>query len=102
MITPLLLVFGFDSLLKVVDQEWIELSIILFALLIGSISFIDGFLKHRQHFISVLFIAGFLLLINGESVADAWRSVGLSVGGAAVIAYAHFQNLKWKRHAVAA
>ena len=97
---PLFILFGFESILMFVDQEWVEWSIIVFGLLIGIISFLGGFLHHRQHFVPVLFIAGFLLLINGESVAQAWVSVGLSVSGALVIAYAHIQNLKWKRHAV--
>jgi len=98
---PLFLIFGLDSSLRFIDQEWIEMTLILSALIIGLVSFLGGFLAHRQHFIPVLFISGFLLLVNGESVADTLISVILSVAGAAVILYAHTQNLRWKRHAVA-
>lgn len=98
---PIFLLFGFDALHRLIDQEWIELAIIAFALIIGIFSFLGGFLTHRQHFIPVLFIAGFLLIVNGESVAHPWVSLSLSIAGALVIAYAHFQNLKWKRHAFA-
>ena len=96
---PLFLLFGFDSMLRLMDQEWVEWVMIASALTIGIVSFFSGFLLHGQHFIPVLFMAGFLLLINGESVAHVWVSVGLSVAGALVIIYAHVQNLKWKRYA---
>lgn len=98
---PLFLIFGFDTLLIAFDQEWIEWIIIASALVIGLLSFIGGFLRHRQHFVPVLFVAGFLLIINGESVAHSWLSVSLSIAGALVIAYAHLQNLKWKRYVLA-
>ena len=96
---PFLLLFGFESMLRWVDQEWIEWTIIVVAVLIGLISFLGGFLKHRQHFIPVLFVAGFLLIINGEAVDHMWISLILSLAGAFVIIYAHVQNLKWKNHA---
>lgn len=70
-----------------------------FTLIIGVASFLGGFLAHRQHFILVLFIAGFLLLLNGESITQVWASLGLSLTGALIIIYAHVQNLKWKRYA---
>ena len=95
---PLFLLFGFDVVLRLIDQEWVEWTIIAFALVIGITSFVSGFLTHRQHYIPVLFVAGFVLLINGESVAHAGVSVGLSVAGAMVIAYAHAQNLKLRRY----
>ncbi len=98
---PIFLLFGFDVLIRAVDQEWIEGLIIGLSLLIGLISFVGGYISHKQHFIPVLFIAGFLLLVNGESVASEWVSLGLSISGALVIAYTHFQNLKWKRYAFA-
>ncbi|MEM6734857.1 MAG: MerC domain-containing protein [Bacteroidota bacterium] len=97
---PIFLILGLDSLLLLVDQEWIEWIIIATALIIGLVSFISGFLTHRQHYIPVLFIAGFLLLINGESVANTWLSISLSLSGALLIAYAHIQNLKWKHGAM--
>ena len=96
---PFFLIFGFDSMLRLIDQEWIELAIIGFALIIGIFSFIGGFVSHRQHFIPVLFIAGFLLIVNGEAIEESWVSLSLSLAGAFIIIYAHFQNLKWKRHA---
>jgi len=101
MAIPILIIFGLDTVLRVVDQEWVEWAIILFGLSVGLISFLGGFLTHRQHFVPVLFVAGFLLIINGESVAAEWVSLGLSVSGATIIAYAHIQNLKLKRHAFA-
>lgn len=96
---PLFFILGFDTLLRVVDQEWVESAIIAFALAIGLISFMGGFFRHRQHFIPVLFVAGFLLLVNGEAVSQTWLALVLSTTGAIIIAYAHFQNLKWKRRA---
>ena len=93
---PLLVIFGLDSLLFAIDQEWIELTIIGASLVIGLVSFMGGFIQHRQHFVPVLFVAGFLLLVNGEAVAGSWQAAGLSIAGAAVIAYAHIQNLRLK------
>ena len=98
---PIFLIFGFESLLSLFDQEWLELSIICFALAIGLISFLGGFLKHRHHHVVVLFIAGFLLLINGESIEQTSGSVSLTLAGAFVIAYAHYQNLRLKTHVFA-
>ena len=96
---PIFLILGVDSALVLIDQEWIELTIIMLSFLIGFVSFLVGYVQHRQHFIPVLFLAGFLLIINGESVASSWLAVILSVAGASIIAYAHFQNLKWKQYA---
>ncbi|MGB3467268.1 MAG: MerC domain-containing protein [Cyclobacteriaceae bacterium] len=98
---PLFLLFGFDVVHRIIDQEWVEWMIIAGALGIGILSFLGGFIAHRQHFIPVLFVAGFLLLINGESVGHAVISLSLSVSGALVIVYAHVQNLKWKRYVFA-
>ncbi len=96
---PLFLLFGFDAALRLFDQEWVEWSIIAFGLVVGMISFMGGFRSHRQHFIPVLFVAGFLLLVSGDSMTNAWASVSLSVAGASIVAYAHVQNLRWKYHA---
>lgn len=98
---PFFLLFGFDTVHRVIDQKWIEWMIIAIALTIGIASFLGGFIAHKQHFIAVLFVAGFLLLVNGESVGHAGISLGLSISGALVIAYAHVQNLKWKRYVFA-
>ena len=94
---PIFLILGLDSLLLVLDQEWVELTIILLALIIGVSAFGRGFARHRQHFVPVLFIAGFLLLVNGESVENTWLKVGLSVAGAMVVAYAHYHNFLLKK-----
>ncbi len=101
LVVPVAFVFGVNSLLLAIDHEWLERVIILASLFIGLIAFMQGFFRHRQHFIPVLFTAGFLLLVNGESVQHTWLSAGLSVAGAAVIIYAHYQNLKWKQYASA-
>ena len=94
---PVLMVFGVNSILWAIDQEWVELAIIVTSLTIGSISFILGYRRHKQHFVPVLFVAGFLLIVNGESVGQEWLGITLSVVGASIIAYAHLQNLNWKR-----
>ena len=98
---PILLIFGVDSLLWWLEQEALELFLIGLSLTIGLVSFAAGYLRHKQHFVPVLFVAGFLLLVNGESVGHGWVAVGLSVSGALVIAFAHVENLKWKRYASA-
>ena len=97
LIVPFLLIIGFDVTLYSLDQEWIEMGFIFSSLLIGIYAFIKGFLSHRQHFVPVLFLAGFLLLVNGEKVANTLLAVILSVIGALIIVYAHFQNLKLKQ-----
>lgn len=99
MLVPLLLVFGADSSLWFVESEWIEHLIIGVSLVVGLISFLSGYRQHTQLFIPVLFIAGFLLLVNGEAVETTWVGVVLSVIGALIIVYAHTENLKWKRMA---
>ncbi len=99
MAIPLFIIFGFDTALRAIDQEWIEWLIISIVMLIGLAAFVGGFLSHRQHFIPVLFVSGFLLIVNGELVAIDLASLGLSIAGGLVIAYAHIQNLKWKRYA---
>ena len=94
---PFFLIFGFESLLRATDQEWIEWLIIGLSLMIGLISFIGGFKVHRQHTLPVLFLSGFLLIVSGEFIHHTWLSLGLSISGALIISYAHIQNLKWKR-----
>lgn len=101
MAVPLLFIFGIDSILILVDQEWLELSIIALSLVIGLVAFLRGFLRHKQHFIPVLFVSGFLLIINGEAVEPLFLKAFLSVVGASIIAYAHYHNLKLMRYASA-
>ncbi len=93
---PLFLLFGFDATLRFIDQEWIEWLIVALALIIGVISFLGGFIVHKQHYILVLFASGFLLLLNGESISQPWISILISIIGALIISYAHLENLKWK------
>lgn len=90
---PVLLVFGFDSALRFIEEEWIEWVIMGAALCIGLSSFITGYKEHKQHFILFLFLAGFFLIVVGDSVHHAWTSAAISVAGASIVVYAHFQNL---------
>ena len=94
---PLLLFLGLDAVLLLIDQPWIETTIIATSLVVGLIAFARGYLQHRQHFISVLFIAGFLLVVNGEAIEDSLLALILSLCGACIIAYAHLQNQFFKR-----
>lgn len=94
---PLLVILGFDSVLWMIDNEWVEMGILFASLLIGSIAFFRGYLLHRQRFIPLLFAIGFLLIANGESVAPEWLGILVAIFGATLIAIAHFQNLKWRR-----
>lgn len=96
---PVLLVLGLESALWAIEQEWVELTFIGLSLLIGLVSFLAGYKKHKQHFVPVLFLSGFLLLVNGEGLPDEVLSTALSVIGAIVIVYAHLQNIKWRNHA---
>ncbi len=98
---PVFLLFGMDVVLRSINQEWVEWTIIGLALVIGIVSFLGGFITHRQHYVPVLYVAGFLLLVNGEAVVTTWVSLTLTIAGSMVIAYAHVQNLKWKRYVVA-
>lgn len=93
---PVVFIFGLDSLLLALENEWIELVIIGTSLVVGLISFFSGYRVHGQHSLPVLFMAGFLLIVNGEGVDNIWLAAVLSVSGALVIAYAHIQNLKFK------
>lgn len=94
---PLLTVFGLNSILWLVEHEWIEWTIIICSFILGSIAFVSGYLQHKQRFIPILFIVGFIMIVNGESVALEWLGLSIALLGATLIAYAHVQNLKWKR-----
>ena len=96
---PVFLILGLDSVLVVIDHEWLETGIIVGSLFIGMIAFLQGYFLHKQHFIPVLFIAGFMLLINGEAVESTLLKATLSILGAMIIGYAHYYNLKLKRYA---
>ncbi len=95
---PALLILGLDSILWVVDHPWLEIAIISVTVTIGLIAFFIGYRVHRQHFIPVLFVAGALLMINGESVAEEWLGLLLSSFGALIVIYAHFHNYQLRRH----
>ena len=96
---PIMLVLGLESIVAIVEVEWVEWTIIGCSLFLGLIAFYTGFIKHKQHFVPVLFVAGFLLIVNGENVAQEWLGLILSVIGAALISYAHIQNIKWSNYA---
>lgn len=98
MALPFLLILGMDTMLWWTENEAVELTLIGLALGIGLISFVGGYLRHKQHFVPVLFLAGILLIINGESVAVEWQGILLSSLGAAITIYAHFNNYKLRRY----
>ena len=93
---PVLVILGRDSVLWFSEIWWIESLIIFSALIIGLVAFWGGYTVHKQHIIPVLFVAGFLLLITGEAVGHQWLGIVLSVVGAIVIAYAHYQNMLFR------
>lgn len=95
--TPLLVLIGFDTALRLVGAHWLETALLSTALILGLLSFYLGYARHRQHHIPVLFIAGFLLVVNAEVIPTRWASLGISAAGAVILVYAHFQNLVWKR-----
>ena len=99
MAIPILLILGVDAMLLWMDAEAMELLLIGLSLVIGLISFVGGYLKHKHHFIPLLFLAGFLLMINGESISSDWLGVAISVFGAGIIIYAHFHNYRLRRYA---
>jgi len=98
---PILMFVGLESSIVFLDQEWIEHTLLLLTFGIGLWAFLSGLRKHKQHFIPVLFVAGFLLLLNGEGLDNKAMGLALTVFGAFVIVYAHLQNLKWRAHAAA-
>lgn len=94
---PLLVIVGFDSVLWMIDNEWVEMAILFASLLIGGIAFFQGYLLHRRRFIPLLFVAGFLLIAKGELIDPEWLGIMVAVFGTILIVIAHFQNLKWRR-----
>lgn len=96
---PVLFILGIDSLLALIDQEWIELTIIGISLVIGLSSFIWGYIQHKRLIIPILFLVGFVFILKGESIPPEWFGFSISIVGAFIIAYAHLQNLKWKKYA---
>ena len=90
---PVFIILGLDSILWITELEWVEILILTFSFTIGIVAFFGGYRIHKQHFVPILFSAGFLLLVNGEAVGQEWLGLGLSLAGAAVIAYAHYQNM---------
>ena len=97
---PLVLILGVEGVLQWIDHEWIEQMIIGFSMIIGLVAFGGGYLRHRQHFVPVLFVAGMLLIVNGESVSHEWLGLTLSLFGASIIIYAHYNNHLLRSHAV--
>ncbi|MDN3204442.1 MerC domain-containing protein [Algoriphagus sediminis] len=93
---PIFMILGFEVMIKSIDQEWIETAIILSSLIIGGVSFMWGFWLHKKHYVPILFFAGFLLILNGESVANERIGLFLTLAGAGVIIYSHLQNMYWK------
>jgi hypothetical protein len=91
--TPFLLVFGMDSLIAYVENPIIEILLLLPIVAIGFFSFYKGFLHHRQHFLPVLFLSGFILLWCSESIENEMLTVAVSVMGGCIIVYAHYFNM---------
>ena len=98
MAVPFLLILGMDTLFWWTESEAVELFLIGLSLMIGIMASVRGYLRHRQHFIPVLFLAGILLLINGESVSKEWLGLLLSTLGAGIIIYAHFNNHQLRKY----
>jgi len=78
-------------------SEGIGPVLICFSTIICLYVLLQGFLIQLQQFLLVLFVVGFLILVNGEASATIWQALCLSIVGALVSVYAHFQNLKLKQ-----
>lgn len=82
---------GVFAFLETALLEWVVLAI---ALLVGALAIIPSFLKHRKEYILILFFTGVLLIINSEFVELIASKIFLSTLGGALMAYAHYGNLK--------
>ncbi len=71
--------------------EWLVLAMVL---LVGMVAILPSFMKHRKAYVLVLFFSGLLLIINAEFVELMGAKVSLSGIGGALMAYAHYENLK--------
>lgn len=79
--------------LEFLAEEWIEISMIVLALIIGAVSLGVSFRKHHRNYwpLSLLGV-GFLLIISGHLAAPLSLEPVLTPAGGIVIAAAHFVN----------
>lgn len=97
MAVPLILVYSTSlGIFAFLNDPFIEMIILSIALLIGAFAIIPSLIKHRKPYVLVLFLAGVLLIANSEMVPVLWYKLVFSTAGGALMAYAHFENLKLK------
>lgn len=94
---PILVLVGAESFIQFAYTELVEKLLLGTALIIALLAFVPGYLKHKEHYILVLFLAGFVLLFIGEELPSAFSQLAVPAVGAGVIVYAHIQNYRLKK-----
>ena len=79
------------------ENEILEWLVLATAVLVGALAIIPSFIRHRRTYVLILFMAGLLLIINSEFVELLGSKITLSTMGGALMAYAHYENLKFRK-----
>ena len=94
---PILILTGADSIVRLVYSESIERALLYTTLIVALLALVQGFIKHKQHYVPILFATGCLLISMGESLSNPNQKLMIPVLGASVIIYAHVQNHQLKQ-----
>ncbi|MEP3389519.1 MAG: MerC domain-containing protein [Reichenbachiella sp.] len=96
---PLLISFTSLSGLGYLNNPWIEITLILFSLIIASYALIIGYKRcHHRPLALIIVIIGFVLILVGHTSSSGWFEITFSTLGTVAIASAHFVNWKFIRY----
>jgi hypothetical protein len=82
--------------LEFLANNWVEIAMILFSALIGTLSIAGTYTKHKNILPLALLVFGFLLIATGHFAWHEMEALLIPLGGFTVAA-AHFMNWKFVR-----
>ena len=80
--------------IEVMENPWIELTTIVFALWVGGMAVIKGYRKyHRKSFIVWLFVAGMLVMASANAAGEGHEAT-MKTAGVLLVGIAHLLNYR--------
>ncbi|WP_083730001.1 MerC domain-containing protein [[Flexibacter] sp. ATCC 35208] len=89
-----LTLFGIEFL----DNIYIETTTILISMSAGSWALFNGYKKHHNTVLIILFVTGLILMIAGNLVPSQYTDILCKLAGSLLIIIAHLKNVKQCRH----
>ncbi|WPQ60422.1 MerC domain-containing protein [Chitinophaga sancti] len=84
--------------IKFLDNIYLETITILISMSAGSLALFNGYKKHHNAVLIILFVTGLILMIAGNLVPSEYADILCKLEGSLLVIIAHLKNVKQCRH----